>query len=471
MESDTSADEPNFTDCETLGTPTTQSHRERRLSVSEMVQRAENRKPKRSAPDRGSKSPRDPVQPAAKRSQAGQPAPAGPPAAEPPAAEPPAMGLSTGALAEIRRMLDSGIAAVISAFERKFDQMERRIQILESEAMEKDLEIRRLGEHLARQISVNGELRTQIESIDLNRRLSSLIPTCDDFGHRSNNENLEDKVINVLQKRIPDLSLTAADIQVVHRLQKDDKVICKFMKRSVRDSIYDARFNLLARDARPGSRGDRKMSPLYINESLTNSNQQLYNQLLQARRSSGGSAIASVFSRRGYVFCRTTKGGPNIRVTDEAALRRLIGGVGAGGVRPVRGGNPLTGKSSGGDAPRSVYARPDCDGGAAVPPDSGVGVTGVAVVSSGGIGATISAGSAVPTGAAADGTPAAAAAGRRPSPSAVPPGDSPSVTVPGPSLADGAAVPLPRAADRSSGEDATRAQLGAGVDPSRSAET
>ncbi|KAF0288495.1 hypothetical protein FJT64_013150 [Amphibalanus amphitrite] len=70
-----------------------------------------------------------------------------------------------------------------------------------------------------------------------------------------------------------------------------------------------------------------RRAPLFISESLTTKNQQLYNQLLQVRKSSGGTKVASVFSRRGLVFCRTEKNGPNIRVPDEDALRRIIGGA------------------------------------------------------------------------------------------------------------------------------------------------
>ena len=338
MESDTSADDPVFTDCLT---PVTQSalatRRQRQMSVPEMVKRAENRQPKRAAPDRSSRSPRDSAQPAAKRLLPGPAEPAE-------SAEPPAVALSTSALAAIRQLIDQGMATVIKAFETKFEQMEKRIDILEAENIEKDNELKRLGKHLEYQVKANTQLQAQVESIDQNRRLSSLILTCDDFGRRSTDENLEEKIVKILKERITELSLTTADIQAAHRLQKDNKVICKFIKRSVRDGIYDARFDLLTRvapprRAGPGGRGSvgsysgRQLPPLYINESLTNYNQHLYNQLLQARKSSGGSKIASVFSRRGSVFCRTSKSGPNIRVPDEAALRRLLGGASSGAVR------------------------------------------------------------------------------------------------------------------------------------------
>ena len=329
MPSDESGDETPFTDCVASGSelPTdTPAGRPRRMSVPAMFRRAETRKVKRPAPDRSSKSPRDPALPAAKR-----------PLAEPAESPgPPAVELSAGALAAIRQLLDNGIAAVINTFENKFERIEKRLSVLESESMEKDVQIQQLGEQLARQTKINSDLQAQVDGIDINRRLSTLIFTCDDFGKRSANEDIEKVLVDLLNERITDLNLSVTDIHAAHRLQRDDKVIAKFVKRNIRDFIYESRFNMSSQSARtagtrsvahgePGPRGGRRTSPLYISESLTPFNQHLYNQLLQVRKTSGGTKVASVFSRRGLVYCRTVKGGPNIRVPDEVSLRRIVG--------------------------------------------------------------------------------------------------------------------------------------------------
>ena len=367
MASDGSADEAVFTDCAASGAELsdTPGPRRRRVSVTEMVRRAETRQ-KRPAPDRGSKSPCDRVLPAAKR-----------PLGEP--AESTGVELSAGALAAIRQTVDAGIASMIGAFEAKFEKMEKRLSLLESEMMDKDIKLRDLGEKLTRQMEDNAELRTQIENMDLNRRLSSLILTCDDFGPRLTGEDIEEKVVSVLSERIPGLKLALSDIHVAHRLQRDDKVIVKFLKRSLRDKIYDSRFNLASfspgqslvqsgAGGAPNIRGDRRLASLYITESLTAYNQRLYNQLLQARKSSGGERVASVFSRRGLVYCRTVKNGPNIRVPDEVTLRRVIGSAGPGQSLPVsaavappgrggrRAGAPVSAGGVGGGLPRSAGA-------------------------------------------------------------------------------------------------------------------
>ena len=376
MASDESADESAFIDCVASGSEIvveTPAGRRRRVSVTEMVRRAETRSTKRPAPDRGSRSPHDPALPAAKRPLAGPTEPGG---VEPSAGAPAAPGgveLSAGALSSIRRLVDDGIASVISAFDARFERLERRLSVLESEAMDRDIQVRSLTEQLARQTQLNADLQAQVESIDLNRRLSSLILTCDDFGRRSANEDMEDAVARLLNERIPGLNLTTADIQAAHRLQRDNKVIARFVKRSVRDRIFDARFSLSSYRVTSGShtRDDRRRSSLFISESLTVNNQWLYNQLLQARKSSDGTKVAQVFSRRGLVYCRTVKNGPNIRVPDVAALQRIIGGASArrsasalGRDAATAGAGPASAVEDGGVSPRSPAAQPGGGSGA-----------------------------------------------------------------------------------------------------------
>ena len=90
--------------------------------------------------------------------------------------------------------------------------------------------------------------------------------------------------------------------------------------------MYEARFDMARfRSGNPGRDGVQ-LAPLYITESLTPRNRLLYEELLRAKRPENGGLIASVFSRRGGVWCRTEKGGANLRVQDEGSLRRILGG-------------------------------------------------------------------------------------------------------------------------------------------------
>ncbi|KAF0291600.1 hypothetical protein FJT64_010345 [Amphibalanus amphitrite] len=277
-----------------------------------MVRSADGKRAKRQAAGRGSGSPGDPPAPAAGRAGAG------------PASEP--VQLSAAALAEIKQLIDQSNANVIRALEAKLESVERRLNMLEGECMEKDCKIQQLSKQLDQQVRANEELDSRLEELDMNGRLSSLILACDAFKAHPRSASVEQLVVTVLNQRVPGLSVTTADLQAAHKLQNDSKVFCKFTKRQVRDAVYESRFDMVRFREGNTSRDGRQLAPLYISESLTPRNRLLYDELLRAKRPESGGLIASVFSRRGVVWCRTERGGANLRVRDEADLRRILGG-------------------------------------------------------------------------------------------------------------------------------------------------
>ena len=58
--------------------------------------------------------------------------------------------------------------------EAKFERLEWRITILESESMSKDIEINALAGRLEQQCRINHEMQEQIEGMDINGRMASL---------------------------------------------------------------------------------------------------------------------------------------------------------------------------------------------------------------------------------------------------------------------------------------------------------
>lgn len=281
--------------------------RKRQLSVPDMVRRVERRRS-------GQQRVRHQVSPRA----AGGQGPSG----------------ESVTLAAIERLIEIGTGKVITALEARFERFERRLDVLESECFEKDIAISKLQGEVESLQKDNVELREQMEGIDINRRMSSLILTCDDFGARSQDEDVELMAVQVLNQRLTHLNLDVGDIQAAHRLQSNNKVIVRFMKRRVRDAIFERRFDLFGRGGgarsgrgQSGEDGRRQMAPLYLAESLVPRMQRLYQVLLAARRQENGAKVVSVFSRRGHVYCKMEKGGNNIRIRDEDHLRRLLGGA------------------------------------------------------------------------------------------------------------------------------------------------
>lgn len=237
-------------------------------------------------------------------------------------------------LEAIQQLIRDENNRVIAAIEAKFAQMEKRVEILESENLEKHVEIETLRKNVAEQKRINAELTERIDGIDMNRRLSSLILTCNEFKSKSSAAEVTESAVRVLNNRLPELNASVDDIQVAHKLQREDKVFVKFLRRSLRDEVYERRFELIERRSRdkgssqasrescPGS----EKAPLFIAESLVPGKQRLFQLAIAARRPENGSRLASVFTRRGFVYCKKASGENNIRIRDEEHLRRLIGG-------------------------------------------------------------------------------------------------------------------------------------------------
>ena len=304
-----SGDDPAFKDCVASGSEGASGKstgRARQSLMPEMFQKVAGRRSKRQAAARGPGSPPDPPERAAKRADVA-PAPD---------------EINAVTLGEIKRLIDQGNASIIKALENRLDSMEKNVSMLEGECMEKDLTSRRLTSQLNQQAKANEELDARLEKMDNNGRLSSLILTCETFAPHPRSEDIEQLVVSELNRRIAGLNVSKSDLQVAHKLQNATKVICKFVKRQVRDFVYDARFDMVRFPDRAG----RRAPPLYISESLTPRNRLLFEELLRAKRPENGGLIATVFSRRGIVWCRKEKGGSNLRVQDSESLQRILGG-------------------------------------------------------------------------------------------------------------------------------------------------
>ena len=222
-----------------------------------------------------------------------------------------------------------------------------------------------INKQLQAQININNRLQEQVESMDVNRRLSTLVLACDDFKERHYNEDIERRAVDVINKRYSDINLTVADVEVAHRLQGDSKVIVKFQKRRIRDMLYDGRFDMARRCSGGGPdrgvRGER-LRPLFVSESLSATNKVIFNSLMDLRRSGGG--VASVFTRRGIVYFRRERGGENIRVPDLEQLQRLTWRRSAGPERSGPGRDP-GGPAAAGTGPPAGSPTPAAAPGAA----------------------------------------------------------------------------------------------------------
>lgn len=125
-------------------------------------------------------------------------------------------------------------------------------------------------------------------------------------------EDISHLVISALQTRMPGLDLEERDIDRAHRLPgPNNRVIVKFVQSGVgskRDQLLSRRTEL------------RGYNDLFVNESLTAQNGQIFRALLQAKKDK---KIYTVFTRGGVVFCKTDQYSARVRVDSVAKLADL----------------------------------------------------------------------------------------------------------------------------------------------------
>ena len=217
----------------------------------------------------------------------------------------------------VKNIIDEGIAKAVQVMNRKYDELEKRTEILEAELFEKSHQVDALRAMAAHSDSVIQSLSEQLENMDVNRRMNTLILRCEDFGRRTKDENLEGLTAEILNSRFPDMKISPNDFQTVHRLQNDKSVICKFLQSKLRNELYERRF-----ETTQGKRGARdRTTPLFVNESLTAKNSLIFNTLLVAKRDG---LIYTVYTRRGLVHFKADRESRGRRVDDECQLKTII---------------------------------------------------------------------------------------------------------------------------------------------------
>ena len=225
--------------------------------------------------------------------------------------------LSGESLEAVKKIVDEGILKVLTQMNQRTECFEKRADILETEIFEKDKEVKRMEAQLIEQEKTIKALNEQMESIETNRRMNTLILKCKEFGERRMSEDIEADTVRIINTRFPDLQVGVADFQTIHRLQGEHTVICKFVKTKLRNELFDRRLSLR------GARGaDRQMAPLYVNESLSPKRQEVLNALLEEKRQK---RIYTVFSKRGVVYFKETPESRGRRVDDISHLRSMLG--------------------------------------------------------------------------------------------------------------------------------------------------
>ena len=165
------------------------------------------------------------------------------------------MGQS-GMLEDLKRIIVSSIEEANGKLwertEAKLSLYERKIEKLESDLFSRDQLVDELQKKVEFCLHHAQDVEDQIEDLERNSRSKNLIIHNGRFGKRIPGEDIEAMTVQLLNECFPKKELSKKDFAAIHRLQNENSVICVFMNKNVRDSIYEGRVTLRQRLAEFG---------------------------------------------------------------------------------------------------------------------------------------------------------------------------------------------------------------------------
>lgn len=130
-----------------------------------------------------------------------------------------------------------------------------------------------------------------------------------------------------------DVNIDRNDISISHRLsdkaitrkdgtifKRDPAIIVKFTKRSTREDFYHARKKLHKRTTRDIGYNRQREHPIFICESLTASNRQLFNKCLEFKKKH---RYKFIWTHNGTTCLRKDSNSPVISIKTDNDIRRL----------------------------------------------------------------------------------------------------------------------------------------------------
>lgn len=181
----------------------------------------------------------------------------------------------------------------------------------------------------------------KIKVTEMRQALDTMELTLDNMEQYSRRDCLEIKGVPIQDGEDTDgivksigesigVQLEESDISVSHRLaqikpsrtsmRKDPSIIVKFVRRNTRDEFYKARKLLRGKTTKDLGLSRVEENNLFISESLTKKNKDLFHKCLRARRALEYSYI---WTQAGKIFLRKDQRSAAKLITSERALEKL----------------------------------------------------------------------------------------------------------------------------------------------------
>jgi hypothetical protein len=185
-------------------------------------------------------------------------------------------------------------------------------------------------------IAENKVLKTAIQ--DMNSRVNQLNDIGNDLEQYTRRECVEvqgipqskDENTDEIIPKVGDLmglKLDKKDISVSHRLpvskkyngsRREPGIIVKFVRRNSKDSFYKARRELKKFTTK--DLGYRAENPIYVNESLTGKNKNLFNECVKAKKNL---KYDYIWTFNGRVFMRKDSDSPALHIKNINDINKL----------------------------------------------------------------------------------------------------------------------------------------------------
>ena len=184
----------------------------------------------------------------------------------------------------------------ISSYENRMDRLEAEIFMRDQRIDQLESELRACHESMERH-------EEQLDDIERHSRAVNLVLSCQRFGRRRDGEDISGMAVKAINDNVKDVRVTKDDFSAVHRLSKENTVICAFLNKNLRNKVYEGRLSMRYQ----ADFADR----LFVTENLTRAKSAVFNRLLQLKRSG---RVWTVFSKAGIPCFKASKTAAPVRV-------------------------------------------------------------------------------------------------------------------------------------------------------------
>ena len=155
---------------------------------------------------------------------------------------------NTEFMAELQIMMKSCIEEATTSLWQKVDSKissyETKLEIMEGAIFERDQRIVQLETDLVRCHEALEKCEEHLDEMERHSRSVNLILTSQKFGKRRDGEDIAGMTVAMINDNYPSMNVCRDDFSVIHRLARDNTVICSFKSKELRNKIYDGRLRM-----------------------------------------------------------------------------------------------------------------------------------------------------------------------------------------------------------------------------------